>query len=145
MSELLIKCVISGEERLIPLQESTTLLDYSRFSGCEELETVEIPEGIKIVGSYAFLGCKKLKNVRFPQSIKEIKFAAFYGCLNLKETKLPKGVKIGIKALPGVKIINWQSLEDLSKRESLNCKLVIGKFLWLFLFSLHLHKKIYMI
>ena len=56
------------------------------LSGCYKM-----PEGVKIVESWAFSGCKKLTEVLFPQSLGSIKESGFEGCINLKEVYLPNG------------------------------------------------------
>lgn len=53
-----------------------------------------IPEGTRIVGSYAFLGCKQLVELTFPESLVEIGEFAFSSCQKLKQITLPAGLEI---------------------------------------------------
>ena len=54
--------------------------------------TVEIPEGVKGIASYAFEGQTLLDNVRLPDSLRYVGVNAFKLCTNLEEIDLPEGV-----------------------------------------------------
>lgn len=62
------------------------------FDGCRSLEKVEIPNGIKRIGSYAFCYCESLKTVKIPASVTSIGEHAFDGCNNLDNIAIPEGV-----------------------------------------------------
>ena len=49
------------------------------FIRCDELESVEISEGICSIGEGAFFGCRKLSSVSIPASLRHIGFKAFLG------------------------------------------------------------------
>ena len=57
------------------------------------LQTVELPEGLKIIGDRAFEGCKVLKSINLPASLEVIGVQAFSWCSALTEIKLPKNLK----------------------------------------------------
>ena len=42
------------------------------FQGCDKLEWVVIPEGIRVIGRGAFYYCENLKKVYFPQTLEEL-------------------------------------------------------------------------
>ncbi|MBR3769567.1 MAG: leucine-rich repeat protein [Lachnospiraceae bacterium] len=62
------------------------------FYGCAELMTVELPEGIKVIGDRAFWGCSKLKEMDIPDSVTYIGNDAFRSCYALTEVTIPDSV-----------------------------------------------------
>ena len=62
------------------------------FSGCGQLLSVTIPEGVTSINKEAFFACKSLKNVRLPESLKTIGWKSFMGCSSLSEIVIPDGV-----------------------------------------------------
>lgn len=84
------ECTVKGD---------TTLMAYSVFSYCEQLETVTIEEGVTEISSSAFYRCKALKNISFPNSLLVIGDGAFEECTALIDIKLPETIAvIGEKA-----------------------------------------------
>ena len=59
-------------------------LDFGDFSGCTNLRTIIIPEGIQEIGDSSFKGCTALETITFPSTIWGIDDAAFSNCPNLK-------------------------------------------------------------
>lgn len=59
------------------------------FQNCYYLESIEIPNGVKSLGSGCFNGCRNLKSVQIADSVKEISSNVFFGCTTLKELLLP--------------------------------------------------------
>lgn len=62
------------------------------FSGCENLTSVVLPDGIEKIGDSAFEYCKNLKTVYIGSGIKIINYHIFEGCSNLRDIYL-KAVK----------------------------------------------------
>lgn len=54
------------------------------FERCESLETVEIMDGVKIIGQYSFNACKTLKSISIPKSVTLVEPEAFKGCSMLE-------------------------------------------------------------
>ena len=50
------------------------------FQGCDELESVIIPNTVKKIGMYAFTGCSKLIDISFPESLEDVMGGALYDC-----------------------------------------------------------------
>jgi hypothetical protein len=50
------------------------------FQGCDELESVIIPNTVKKIGMYAFTGCTKLIDISFPESLEDVMGGALYDC-----------------------------------------------------------------
>ena len=70
------------------------------FDDCRELKSLELQEGVEIIGDGAFSGCKKLvfNDIKFPSTLRVIEKGAFSYC-NLSYIKIPDGVvKIGPRA-----------------------------------------------
>lgn len=61
------------------------------FSGCKNLTTIHLSEGIKFLPSEMFSRCQSIINVELPNSLVSLQ-GAFRYCKNLKELKLPTGL-----------------------------------------------------
>lgn len=93
-------------------------LDWGHhFDGCTKLKTIEIPEGVTYIPSYAFQNAVNITKVIFPSTLKEMGFAVFEGCTGLTVVELPDCVEdIGCYAFAGCTNltsfhfpINWKS------------------------------------
>ena len=62
------------------------------FARCTRLESVTIPESVKVLGSSAFNGCTNLKSVIISEGLLEIQDMAFYNCTSLKSIILPNSL-----------------------------------------------------
>ncbi len=72
------------------------------FSGCSELTSVTIPEGVTSIGECAFCGCTGLHSVSLAESVTSIGRHAFSQCSGLPSISIPSGVThIGWKAFEG--------------------------------------------
>ena len=58
------------------------------------LQTITIPEGIKLIDSGAFAFCENLQTVIIPKSLKHIATGAFNGCTSLQNIELNEGLEI---------------------------------------------------
>ncbi len=77
----------------------------------DNFETLAIPQGVKMIHSYAFSECSRLTAVAIPQSIEYLGENAFEKCKQLKAIQIPSAVKnvgrgifAGCEALEVVKI-----------------------------------------
>jgi len=61
------------------------------FKDCSSLESITIPNTVKIIGKQAFIDCIKLKSVTIPNSVDEIEGRAFYGCSALETVDFVNG------------------------------------------------------
>ncbi len=78
---------------------NTKFINSDAFRGCEELTSVNIPNGVISIGSNAFYFCKKLTSVILPDSIISIADYAFNTCNALTSIILGNNVKtIGMYA-----------------------------------------------
>lgn len=103
------KVVIEGREHVV-----TEIAD-SAFKNFDDVKSVNLPKGLKVIGEHAFYGCEGLvtvtlpegfaklghacfketgvKNVSFPKSMKSIGHASFAACQNITELVIPEGVE----------------------------------------------------
>ncbi|GHT67292.1 hypothetical protein FACS189452_04730 [Bacteroidia bacterium] len=80
---------------------SPTLLEelpYNAFAFMPNLESLELPEGLKRIGpstgsGNVFAQCEKLQTVNFPSTLKEINTEAFWRCRLLSSIHLPQGLE----------------------------------------------------
>ena len=89
------------------LSSNLETIDNIAFTGCQNLEEIEIPYGIKKIDEATFQMCSNLKRVVLPGSIKELKDNCFFGCSSLERIDFPYGIeKIGRQAFSGCLSLN---------------------------------------
>lgn len=66
----------------------------SNYVARQKLESVVIPEGVRIIGSNAFDHCTNLTSVTLPKSLRVIMPRAFYECENLSNIELPNSIEV---------------------------------------------------
>lgn len=75
------------------IPNTVTVIEYSAFSGCKNLENIKFSESLISIFTDAFSYCTSLKNIIFPESLLYIESSAFRGCSNLENFLFPKGLK----------------------------------------------------
>lgn len=114
-------CCPAGRRHLV-IPESVTEIEPRVFSCCD-IESVEFPDSLRIIGEGAFSHCDKLKSIKFgngiekigsqnddegcffaycteleeiefPPSLKYLGQNAFYGCKNLKRVRFNDGLMV---------------------------------------------------
>lgn len=84
------------------IQQGTIIICDKAFLNCMELESVILPNSIKIIGSHAFKGCRKLSSVKLNYGLTSIGDWAFSNCMELHSILIPNGVEyIGTNAFEG--------------------------------------------
>lgn len=78
--------------------EEVYLIGNSRLKGSSlyremELESIELPDSVKVIGYDIFGNCTKLKSVKLSKNIEEIYRGAFYNCTSLTDIEIPSNVK----------------------------------------------------
>lgn len=98
----------------VPLKDDVTSIGVRAFNGCNDLTSVEIPDGITAIGDhsfslsaitfitmpdsvasigeYAFYSCSFLANVVLPSRLTSMGKVAFGGCPRLTSVEIPDGV-----------------------------------------------------
>ncbi len=90
------------ESKLKEIQILGKIFEIPRetFEFCQDLETLDLPNTIKMIGARAFYNCRKLTDFKLPNQIETIGDFAFAYCVSLKEFYIPDALKeIGEGAL----------------------------------------------
>ena len=84
----------------------TSIRPYT-FSGCSELSSIVIPDGVTSIQSGAFFNCTKLTSITIPGSVTSIGPNAFENCTNLTSITIPGSVtSIGSNVFDGCTSLN---------------------------------------
>ena len=83
-SELVIPDRIQGN--------SVVSIGDDAFYGCNNLETITIPDSVLYIEDQAFGACKNLKNVWLSEGVERIGAMAFGGCVSLENITIPSTV-----------------------------------------------------
>lgn len=90
----------------VEFEEGITEIPSSLMKSCPGIESIVIPDTVKIIGSEAFSNCENLKSVTLPASLTEIGYEAFKKCTNLQKIEFPEGLKtIGTSAFSSCKTL----------------------------------------
>lgn len=84
-----------GNELTVPAAiggQTVTIISDDCFSGCLDLTTVYLPEGIEYIGDRAFAGCLSLRGMKLPETLSTLGSEAFSGCRNLEAICIPYSV-----------------------------------------------------
>lgn len=76
----------------VSVANSVQTIERYAFSGCLNLETVNIPEGLTQISDYMFSSCKKLQSITIPESVQSIGDRAFSYCGALQSITIPGSV-----------------------------------------------------
>jgi len=96
----------SFDSGVLHISDGSVLADYlvgedrPWESVIEEIESIEIDDGIDRIGGRAFEGCINLEAVDF-SDVTELRWRAFYGCGNLKTVNLSEVTELGEGAFYG--------------------------------------------
>ena len=91
--------VVPNDVVRVRVHPSVTEIPDRAFFNRNNLEEVELCEGLLGIGNEAFYGCDSLKRLRVPSTVKTIGRAAFEECRSLKEVRLGDGIEtIGLNA-----------------------------------------------
>ncbi|MBE7013536.1 MAG: leucine-rich repeat domain-containing protein, partial [Ruminococcaceae bacterium] len=69
-----------------------TAIDKDAFYGCDSLESIEIPNSVKIIGEGAFRYCYALTSVTISNGVTTIGEEAFEECSSLENIQIPDSV-----------------------------------------------------
>ncbi len=75
----------------VEINGKTRVIAKSAFKGCS-LTTVDLPVGLKSIGSNAFDSCKLLSEIQIPNSVERIDEYAFEWCVSLTSIEIPASV-----------------------------------------------------
>ncbi len=101
------------EDNIFPIEiilpSSLTSVGPHAFSGCRNLERIEIPISVRSIGESAFRGCSHLNNVTLPERLTQLGTSAFQSCSAITRMFVPEGVK----TLPSLIFANCENLRVL--------------------------------
>ena len=78
--------------RTLKIEAELRELPLGCFCSCSNLESVQLPDTLEIIGFQAFAWCKALKNISFPLSVVTIGTDAFFACESLQDVLLPPNI-----------------------------------------------------
>lgn len=86
----------------VHLPDSLKILSGLDFSGCANLKSVRIPSGVLYIGMGCFADCAKLSDIALPSALRSIETTTFTGCASLTSVDIPAQVSsIGSGAFGG--------------------------------------------
>ena len=98
LTELLLECNVKPDEYMLEipgayLYRVTTISSYristnitkisSQAFGYCSIESIDIPDSVCEIGTYAFADCTNLTSITIPKSVTSIGTGAFYGCARI--------------------------------------------------------------
>ena len=88
----LVQYAVGKPDIAFTIPQSVKSIGYGAFSGCRNLQKVEIPNTVTSIGYRAFSSCSNLQNITVPNSVTEIKNGIFAECSNLKTAIIGNGI-----------------------------------------------------
>jgi hypothetical protein len=82
---------------------------YNVFNGASDLQSVQLPQSLKIIGWQTFGTCKNLTGIELPSQLERIDNYAFINCVRLEQIVIPATVSI---IGPGA-FLNCYELHDI--------------------------------
>ena len=89
------KCA-SEKKKVLDLSEcNNSVINYSVFENCTNIEEIIFPQSLKYISSNAFRGCVNLKVLDFSScEIEKIYSEAFKNCIELERIIMPRSLKV---------------------------------------------------
>ena len=86
-----------AENTNLILDEGTLGIAGDAFSGCTNLSSISLPNGLKVIGASAFWGCSNVTSIVLPSSLSTIDNTAFANCTSLTTVKAKMNLPINIR------------------------------------------------
>ncbi|MHC1708968.1 MAG: leucine-rich repeat domain-containing protein [Methanomassiliicoccales archaeon] len=87
---------------------SLHIIGERAFSGCEDMESFDVPSGLRTIGDSAFQNCISLAAFDLPSGLESVGRGAFAGCLSLANLTIPASVEeIGPYAYAQCNSLAW--------------------------------------
>ena len=107
------KCEDNG--RTIEVNEGVRIIGKGAFQNRKQLHNISLPNSLETIDEEAFRGCNNLEAMYIPRKTLRIGESAFRDCINMKSLKIEnKLIKIGERAFE-----NCASLEDVTLPDGL--------------------------
>lgn len=78
--------------KTVDIGDGVTIIGSGAFKNCFNLTSVKISQSVTRIGQSAFESCTSLSDITIPQSMKSIDYYAFRNCTSLKSITIPKSV-----------------------------------------------------
>lgn len=102
---------LSGKVYSVP--DGVKIIGDYAFSGCMNLNEINLPDSVTDIGTEAFSECKKIPEIKIPYRVKRIGNSAFKNCTGLLTINIPKSLtKIGSYAFSGTAWIKARQKEN---------------------------------
>lgn len=102
---------LSGKVYSVP--DGVKIIGDYAFSGCVNLNEINLPDSLTDIGTGAFSECKKIHEIKIPYRVKRIGSRAFENCTGLLTIDIPWSVtKIGSYAFSGTAWIKARQKEN---------------------------------
>ncbi|MCI9428149.1 MAG: leucine-rich repeat protein [Eubacterium sp.] len=86
-------CYLGGAlVQSVTLPDSVKMIGSYAFANCYALTDVLIPDSVTEIGNRAFADCESLEHITIPDSVTSIYNGAFYHCGSLKQVTIPASV-----------------------------------------------------
>ena len=84
------------------IKQGTVIIGDGAFSGCYDLQSINIPDSVTSIGDRVFIWCHYLQSINIPDSVTSIGDEAFKECESLQSINIPDSVtSIGCGAFNG--------------------------------------------
>lgn len=84
----------AAESEEVKVHNVVKHIPYECFMYWDNLQTVELPEGLQVIEQGAFAYCTSLRTVHMPSSVKVLQDMAFVDCSNLKTMWLSDAIQV---------------------------------------------------
>ncbi|MEE0965557.1 MAG: leucine-rich repeat protein [Bacilli bacterium] len=116
------------------LPEGVKVIENAAFARCEKLQSIILPRSLETIGNGSFHSCKMLKEIVIPNKVKKIGDNAFRSCSNLEKIILPSKLKsIGENAFAiniDENLLDFNVLEGIVPALLNGCKINNNTLLW---------------
>ena len=97
----------------VEIPEGVTVIGRFDFIDCSDLQSITIPDSVTKIGDGAFQNCSGLQSITIPDSVTKIGYSAFEGCSRLRSITIPDSVKeIGEAAFDGCTDLQLITIPD---------------------------------
>lgn len=94
--------------------DSVLYIGENAFSCCKSLKSIDLGEGVQVIGNQAFYDDAALEEITLPDSVTEIGVGTFMGCTGLKTADLGSS----LTSIPAAAFANCSALESVTIPES---------------------------
>ncbi len=104
-----------GHHNVYTLQipEGVKVIGAGAFENCRGIIRFELPEGIEKICAHAFRNCRELSQINLPRSLQIIMEGAFENCTSLKDITITSGIRsIGRDAFAGCTELTSVDMEE---------------------------------